>query len=174
MRCLQPHIHCSMWGHQTHSCCHLVCVCHWIQRLVTGDSAMCVSVGELGELCDRGPLLLQNIHCSLTTLLILNVTQTAGDADSLTFMEDVWLIFNASWKVCQQWTKSCPWPICNYSSKSQCWFVVERMSTPVGQVKPSQKATLWCFILFSCQQTSPRAWEVWWVLQKKKIRDLKH
>lgn len=43
----------------------------------------CVSAGELGEICDRGPLLLQNIHCSRTTLLILNVTQTAGDADSL-------------------------------------------------------------------------------------------
>ncbi len=58
-------------------------VCHWIRRLVTGDSAMCVSAGKLGEICDRGPLLLQNIHCGRTTLLILNVTHTAGEADPL-------------------------------------------------------------------------------------------
>lgn len=39
--------------------------------------------GELRELCDRGPLLFQNIHCSCTSLLTGNVTQTAGNAASL-------------------------------------------------------------------------------------------
>lgn len=50
--------------------------------LQTGPSAMRLG-GELRELCDRGPLLFQNIHCSCTTLLIGNVTQTAGNAASL-------------------------------------------------------------------------------------------
>lgn len=48
----------------------------------TGPSAMRLG-GELRELCDRGPLLFQNIHRSRTTLLIQNVTQSARNAASL-------------------------------------------------------------------------------------------
>ena len=68
---------------------------------------MCVSVGELWELCDRGPLLLQNTDYSRTTLLILNVTETAGDADSLMSKVAVHLIFNLSWQACKRRTKCC-------------------------------------------------------------------
>lgn len=66
-----------------------VCVCVYVNGYAASSQAppvKCVTVGELvalGELCDRRPLLLQNMHCSPTTLLSLNVTQTAGDAHTL-------------------------------------------------------------------------------------------
>lgn len=62
----------------THSCFHLARVCHWISRLVTGSSA-----GKLPELCDRRPLLLQNIDRGHRALLILNVIESAGGSDLL-------------------------------------------------------------------------------------------
>lgn len=74
--------------------------------------------GRAGGVMWPWTLLLQNIHCRRTTLLILNVTQTGGDADSLTYMEDVSLIFNPSWQACKHWTKSGLWLICIYSSRS--------------------------------------------------------